>query len=38
MTKFILTLTATNPSIRQAKKLEENFAQVYDQVLSKSLK
>ena len=38
MTKFILTLTATNPSIRQAKKLEENFAKVYDQVLSKSLK
>ena len=38
MIKFILTLIATNPSIRQAKKLEENFAKVYDQVLSKSLK
>ncbi len=36
--KFILTLTATNPSIRKAKKLEENFAKVYEQVLSKSLK
>lgn len=36
--KFILTLTATNPSIRKAKKLEENFAKVYDQVLSKKLK
>ena len=36
--KFILTITATNPSIRKAKKLEENFAKVYEQVLSKSLK
>ena len=36
--KFILTLTATNPSIRKAKKLNQNFAKVYDQVLSKSLK
>ena len=36
--QFILTITATNPSIREAKKLEGNFAKVYEQVLSKSLK
>ena len=32
---FIMTLTASNPSVRQANKVKHNFAKVYAELLEK---
>jgi len=33
--QFLMTLTASNPSVREAKKLKQNFAKVYAELLEK---
>ena len=38
LAQLIMTITASNPGLRTIKKLNGNFARVYEQVLSKSLK
>lgn len=34
-TQLLMTLTATNPSLRAAKKMEANFAKIYANLLKK---
>ena len=33
--QFLMTITASNPSVRQAKKVNQNFAKVYADLLEK---
>lgn len=36
-TQLLLTLTSTKPSLRKARKLEQNFAKIYAEILSKRI-